>query len=149
MLNEINTCVGGCSRFWHLGSPPKVCTVAYYLELGRTGVKSQPCHSLPVRPWAGHLISLSFSFPSYKMGFVLTLETGLNRNSSIGCCGPVVTTWFLADVCSVPLFEPTGSRHCPISVCHFPKATSSTYMPFPMIGSSLGPGWASRHDQRL
>lgn len=84
------------------------------------------------------------------MGFVvLTHETGLNRNSSIGCSGPVVTTWFLADACSVPLNEPAGSRHCPISVCDFLKATSSTYMPFPMTGNSFGPGWSRGHDQRL
>lgn len=137
-------CVGGCNRSWHLRNPQEVCTVAYYPELGRSVVKSQPCHALPVRPWASHLVFVSFSFPNYETGFVVLIHetVRLNRNSSIGCCGPIVTTWFLASACSVPLYEPTGSRCCPTSVCNFPKATSSTYMPFPVIGNRLGSGWA-------
>lgn len=55
MLDEVSMRVGSLNRSWHLVSLQQMSVVVYYLlVIGRTGVKSQLGHSLPVRPWASH-----------------------------------------------------------------------------------------------
>lgn len=77
MLDEIYTCVGSLSRPCDLVRPWRVSTVDYCMEVGRTGVKSQSSHLLPVRPWAGLFISLSFNFLSCEMTFIVfTFQDG-------------------------------------------------------------------------
>lgn len=71
MLDKIYMCVGSLNIPLHIVSAQQISTVVCYLELGRTGVKPQPCHSLPVRPWTNHLISLSSSFLSHVMRLIV------------------------------------------------------------------------------